>query len=130
MTDLTLDDLASPDGTDTEPEAQDSGTDDDSGGEWIGKLIDRLDERGMLDAIIAQQFDLDTSAMNDANIDPDDDSTDAETDAAELDAADVAQFGKLVIDNVGDVPMSQVVQYAEGNPKVVNQLIQEATGQE
>ena len=121
MTDLTLDDLAAPDegndgSTDTE-------TTDDSGdgGEWVGRLFDRLDERGYLDAIIAQQFDV---PMNDeSNIDPDD-STDSENDS--LDAGDVAQFGKLVIDNVGDVPMSQVVKYAENNPDVVDRLINKA----
>lgn len=124
MTDLTLDDLASPESSEPEPEPESSSSSSEKGGEWIGRLMDRLDERGYLDAIIAQQFDVDMTDSN-QNVDPTG-STDGENNT--LDASSVAQFGKLVIDNVGDVSMSKVVQYAESNPQVVNQLISEAMG--
>lgn len=118
-TDLTLADLAADDSSDSG-----SGGSDDTG-EWLGDLIDRLDERGYLDALITRQLDLDSQPMTD-------DTADGEVPAGEngggdVDAEAVAQFGKMVIDQVGDVPMSTVVQYAENNPEVVDNLIQEAT---
>jgi hypothetical protein len=48
--------------------------------------------------------------------------------APSLDADNIAQFGKLVIDEFGDVPVSQVVKIAEANPGQVNQAIQQQLG--
>ena len=126
MTDLTLDDLANGTTDDgSEPETTDDGS-DESTAEWANTLVERLDEKGVIDAVIAQQMGVD---MNDTNRTPTDSSTDTDTEAdvAGLDAGDVAQFGKLVIDNAGDVSMSKVVEYAENQPELVNRLIQQAT---
>lgn len=125
MTDLTLDDLASPSTNDDGDDVEATNDGDSGGGEWIDRLMNRLDERGYLDAIIAQQFDVN---MNDNAVDPGNDNSSTDTEDG-LSAANVAQFGKIVIDNVGDIPMSQVVQYAENNPDVVDQLINRAMGE-
>lgn len=119
MTDITLEDLAGSGGGTDEQDADGGG----GGGEWVGKLFDRLDDKGYLDAIIAQQFDVDTDMTQ-----PDETADDGET--GSIDAETVAQFGKMVIDQVGDVPMSEVVKYCESNPAVVNNIIQQATGDE
>lgn len=124
MSDITIEDLKA----DMESQT-DTGGGEESGGEWINELIDTLDSRGYLDPLI--QHSLGMEDMNPstgaAPAEP------AETDGGSvaLDAADVAQFGKMVIDSVGDVPMSKVVEFSESNPEQVNQLIEQATqGQE
>lgn len=119
MTDISFEDLAAEVGGDDEPEPE---PDDGDGGAWVKELFDRLDERGYLDAMIAQQFDLDPDAGVEASPDG------GAEGAADLGADEIARFGKLVIDNVGDVPVSTVVQYAEENPDTVDALVSRALG--
>lgn len=127
MTDLTLEDLANPvsssESSDGEPESE-SG---ESTAEWVDKLFDKLDEKGVVDAYIESQLglgDVDMSNNDKPSIEGD---SDGESGGIDLGAGDIAHFGKLVIDNVGDVSMSTVVQYAENNPEMVDKLIQKAT---
>lgn len=124
MGELTIDDLAADDGASTD----DGGGSGGDTADWVGDLIDRLDEKGVLDALVAQQVGLDPSEA--VAPEPDAGGADAAADAggADLDAATVATFGKLVIDNVGDVPVSEVVKYAESNPETVERMIDAATG--
>lgn len=128
--DVSLDDLKA------DQDAALGGDDDsdDSTAEFLEKVFDTLDERGYLDAMVAQQFDLDgvqsgTGETGDvpAAVDPDGGDPTGAASAGEVDAEAVARFGKLVIDNMGDVPMSKVVKIAESNPQTVNQVIQQAT---
>jgi len=118
MTDITLDDLAA-------DQAAEQDDDDGDSAEGVARFLDkwaeRLDEKGMLDAFLAKQMDMDATDIN---------TDDGGEQGDELDADAVATFGKLVIDNVGDVPMSKVVKYAESNPQMVNQMIKRATGGE
>jgi hypothetical protein len=121
-TDLTIQDLAA-DG-DAGGSSDDGGG--DGGGEWMVDLFDRLDDRGVLDLLIAEQFDVDPSAVADGPVE--DVETDATPDPAggdALDADTVARAGKLVIDTLGDVKMSQLVKLAEKNPEKVDRLIRQ-----
>jgi hypothetical protein len=119
VTDLTFEDLAAEVAGDDEPDEPD----DAGGGEWVREVFDRLDERGYLDALMAQQLDLDPGAAG-VEATPDG----GGEGAADLGAEEIARFGKLVIDNVGDVPVSTVVQYAENNPDTVDALVTRALG--
>lgn len=118
MTDLTLEDLSG-----SGDDGDDSDGESGSNSEWVGSLIERLDERGYLDALIAQQLDVDmtdTPAITD-----DGDENSEQTTSGELDHETVAHFGKLVLEEVGDIPISQVVKFAEANPDQVDNLIQQ-----
>jgi len=115
MTDLTLEDLAASGGG-SDDSGGSSSSSDESGGEWLVSLFDKLDERGYLDAYMAQQLDVDVPTEVEAS------GGGGDGDGS-LEAGDVAQFGKHVIDEVGDVPISKVVRFAETNPETVNQLI-------
>jgi hypothetical protein len=125
MSDLTIDDLAADEGATVESGGSGDGGDT---AEWVTDLIDRLDEKGVLDALIAQQVGADPEALAaEAPAVESDHAADAgvETD---LDADTVATFGKIVIDQYGDVPISQVVKAAESDPEAVEEAIDAALG--
>jgi hypothetical protein len=127
--DVTVDDLLSDETTIVSDDADDDG--DDSTAEFLEKVFDTLDERGYLDAMVTQGLDLDGEAANVPNEatgggsggDP---TSGGGVTADDLDAGTVATFGKVVIDEMGDVPISKVVKLAESNPQMVNQAIQHA----
>lgn len=127
MTDLTLEDLANPVSSSESSDGEAESESGESTAEWVDKLFDKLDEKGVVDAYIESQLglnDIDMSNSDKPSIEGD---SDGESGGIDLGAGDIAHFGKLVIDNVGDVSMSTVVQYAESNPEMVDKLIQKAT---
>jgi hypothetical protein len=125
MSDLTIDDLAADEGATVESGGSGDGGDS---AEWVTDLIDRLDEKGVLDALIAQQVGADPEAL--AAEAPAVEADHGGADAAEagIGADDVARIGKVVIDQYGDVPISQVVKAAESDPEAVEEAINAALG--
>lgn len=129
MSDLTIDDLAADEGATVESGGG-SGDDGDAA-EWIKEVFDRLDEKGVIDAYLQQQMGADPDALADeapaVDAAPADDAADAGV-GTDLDADTVATFGKIVIDQYGDVPISQVVKAAESDPEAVEEAINAALG--
>lgn len=119
MSDLSIEDLKA------DMEEQNDSAEDSGGGEWISDLVDKLDDRGYLDPLIQHSLGVDGSPTTGAsNVEPVE--TDGGGESSGISAGDVSKFGTMVIDSVGDVPMSQVVKFAEDNPEQVNQLIEQA----
>jgi hypothetical protein len=118
----TLADLAA----DAEVDTSDDG---DSGGSDLVELFEFVDDKVGLERMFMQSADLgggDGSAP--AEVPARTDGAGAEGDAGgaggpELNADNVAQLGKLVIDEFGDVPVSKVVKFAEANPSELNAAI-------
>jgi hypothetical protein len=125
MSDLTIDDLAADEGATVESGGSGDGGDS---AEWIGDLIDRLDEKGVLDALIAQQVGADPEALAGEAPEVESDHAGDAGVETDLDADTVATFGKIVIDQYGDVPISQVVKAAESDPEAVEEAIDAALG--
>lgn len=130
--DVGVDDLLSDEATIVADDG-DGGDGDDSTAEFLEKVFDTLDERGYLDAMVTQQLDLDGQNANVpsevAGSEGGGDPTASEgSPVDDLDADTVATFGKVVIDEMGDVPISKVVKLAESNPEMVDQAIQHAVG--
>lgn len=124
MTDLSIQDLKA----DMDAQLPDDPDSEDGGGEWVRELVDMLDQRGYLDPLIEQSLGVQGPAGS-APVQADGGDPAPEPAGVDLDADAVSQFGKLVIDSVGDVPMSTVVQYAESNPDQVDRLIEQALDQ-
>jgi hypothetical protein len=121
----TLADLAA----DAEVEPDDGGS--DSGGSDLVELFEFVDERVGLERMLMSQMDMGDLPEGAGDGAGDGVPTDgARTDGggsggADLSAESIAQFGKLVIDEFGDVPVSKVVKFAESNPEQVNEAISE-----
>jgi len=110
MPDLTLEDLANSESTESDAETAKSG-------ESLLELVEFLDTKGYLQPLM---FGIDNT--------PDADAPTAErtTDegVVELNAENVAQLADMILESrVGDVPISKIGQFAKQNPEKVNQLI-------
>ena len=123
MTDLTLEDLASG-GSDSG--AGDSGGSDGSSESFLD-LVQYLDESGYLGPIM---FGKDALGDDSGGIDMDDDPETTETGELTLNAENIARFGSEVVDNIGDVPLSRVVQFAENNPDRINAAVEDLKADE
>lgn len=138
MTDLTLEDLVStpePDPTEVATEAVETvetTASDEAGGEWLLELWDRMDEKGMIEPLLfgpeaGQQGPREQAQPQHANPieeeQPISEETEASQDGSDLDADDLAQFGKMVIDYSGDLQISEIVKMAEREPETVNMMI-------
>lgn len=139
MTDLTLEDLVSePEPASTEVateavEAVETTASDEAGGEWLLELWDRLDDKGMIEPLLfgpeaGQQGPREQAQpQHDPNPIEEENSlseeTEASQDGSDLDADDLAQFGKMVIDYSGDLKISEIVKMAEREPETVNMMI-------
>lgn len=119
MTDLELSDLADNNDTDT--------GDDSGGNEGLSRIADYMIENGYLDAMMAEQFG---ANMTQQPSNPGGGGDSSDDSGGDLDSEAVAKFGKQVIDQVGDVPMSTVVQFAENNPEQVDALIEQVVENE
>lgn len=121
MTDLTISDISAGNSAETDTSGGETATEDEkSTGEWLVEIFDRLDERGLVEPVL---FGPDSNISKQTP-----DGQPAEQgggDGMELDADAIADVGKTVIDTMGDVPISEVVKYAEKNPEQVNQLIEQ-----
>lgn len=124
-TDISLGDLAAGAAEETASEgaasaAADAAT-DESTGEWAMKIFDRLEEKGLLEPIL---FGPDSNIKESQTPTSESQTSDGgESDRRPVDADEIAEIGKTVIDTLGDVPISEVVKHAEENPEQVNQLI-------
>lgn len=117
MTDLKIGDISA--GSSGETEASETSTDDGKDtGEWLVEIFDRLDERGLVEPVL---FGPDSNINQTPSAEP----PEQDGDGVDLDADAIADIGKTVIDTMGDVPISEVVKYAEQNPEQVNQLIEQ-----
>lgn len=117
-----------PDTSDTS-EASDPSGDGRGSGEWVVDMIDKLDEKGMLDAILFGPEGAAQLSGADSGVERSDDGDGGEAiDADGLDADTIAQLGKQVIDTAGDRKISELVYLAENRPEKVNQLIQQNFG--
>jgi len=124
--DYSLSDLAADAGVSPDSDAESSG----------GSMLDAmrfLEDRGYLKQILAAsdmggqigETNADAQAIDTME------NTDTPTDSGdnvELDAQTISQFGRLVIDEFGDVPVSQVVKFADSNPDQLNQAIHDQLG--
>lgn len=117
MTDIELGSLSEGGGEATEAakEAAEEATDEAGTGEWLLEFTERLDDKGLLEPLL---FGPPEENGAEAAAEP------SRSSSPEIDAETVANIGKKVIDSMGDVPISQVVIYAEQNPEEVNQLIE------
>lgn len=100
-------------------------------GEWVVDLVDRLDEKGMLDAILfgpENAAKLDQGNAPERSLEQDGDGEPIDADAIDADA--IADLGKKIIDTAGDRKISEIVYMAEQRPEQVNQLISEHMGGE
>jgi hypothetical protein len=100
--------------------------DEQGSGEWVVELVDRLDEKGMLDAILfgpENAAKLDQGNAPERSVEQDGDGEPIDADAIDADA--IASLGKKIIDTAGDRKISEIVYMAEQRPEQVNQLINE-----
>lgn len=115
------------------PDPDDGG----GGGDSFLKALQFVDDRVGLDRLAAAQGILPQEELDggqaaqgagDVPAAPDGGDAPATTDGGEptLNAENIAQFGKVLLDARGDVSISQVVMFAENNPERVNQAISEA----
>lgn len=131
MTDISLKDLSAgevaqdPQKAKAATEAAGEAAEAEKGtGEWLSEVIDKLDEKGLIEPILFgpdSNISQESSPDQAANVDP-------KEAPAEIDAEQIAKFGKLTIDYVGDVPISEIVKLAEEEPEKVNQLIETQLG--
>lgn len=96
---------------------------DENTGEWMMELVDRLDDKGLLEPIL---FGKD-GAIPDADASVADQAGEGggEGGSKQFDADTLASIGKKVIDQAGDLQISQIVQLAEQHPDRVNAMIEE-----
>lgn len=116
MTDLTLDDLASgDDGDDGDTEAE--------SGESLLDLAEWAEEKGYLKPLLADKFGVDMEL----DADVPDAKPGEEPEGPPLTAENIAEFADAVTGQIGDVPLSQVAEFARENPEKVNAIIQQNT---
>jgi hypothetical protein len=145
--DLTLEDLASSEATEQAAEeaaetaaetAADAAADESPGdtAKWLTELYSQMREDGTLQAILfgpeaAQEMDR-------QQVDPrqqqmQEPTTNAETEAPSeqvdptdvIDAETIAAVGNVVIEKVGDMPISQVVEACEERPATINNVLEQ-----
>jgi len=113
----------------------------DDGGGGSGDLLDALqflDDRVGIQRLLAASphldLDLDLDGVEPASGDGTVPTTDGGqvggTTGVEMNAGNISQFGKVVLDQYGDVPVSQVIQAVEANADEVNDQIAAAVGDE
>lgn len=126
MTDISMSDLAASSAGETASGAAEAAADaatDESTGEWAMKIFDRLEEKGLLEPIL---FGPESNISETQTPAGEGQTTEGgESGEVAVDADQIAEIGKTVIDTLGDVPISEVVKYAESNPEQVNQLIEQ-----
>jgi len=117
--DLTLDDLAGGAGEAAEAadQAADAAEQAADSGESLMELIEFVDDRGYLEPLLFGTDALSGDTQTDATM-----NTDTDTDV-ELSAQNIAALSERIINQVGDVPLSKVAQFAEQNPDKVNGII-------
>jgi hypothetical protein len=119
--DLTLDDLAGGAGeaADAADQATNAAEQAADSGESLMELIEFVDDRGYLEPLLFGTDALSGDTQTDATMNTD---TDTDTDV-ELSAKNIAALSERIINQVGDVPLSKVAQFAEQNPDKVNGII-------
>lgn len=138
MGDMTLDDLTS-----DSSNGSSSSSGGGSGGEWITNVIDKLDEKGILEPMIfGEQRSMDEiRAENEGSAAADQaaqqqptggDTADAAAAAQQLDADQLKQVMLEVYDRTDMVPgldddpkLSDLIKLVDSSPEMVNGLIQE-----
>jgi hypothetical protein len=111
---------------DASAEPESGGESGESGDSFL-KALQYIDSRVGLDRLAAAQGIIPEQAVESAGDVP---ATDGSGDAERppLTASSIAQFGKILLDQQGDVSISQVVKFAESHPDRVNQAIAQAVG--
>lgn len=122
--DITLADLATSAGSSTS-EAASAAADaaDESTGEWVLELYERLEDDGMLQAIL---FGPDALERPDgADVPADVDGAHAAAQGGHVDAELVADALEDVKKTVGDLRISQLVELTRENPDLVDRLLED-----
>jgi hypothetical protein len=120
--DLSLSDLAGGDDSGGGSDSANSGGSGGDGGESFKDLLEFLDDRGMLEPLMfgnnANGGDAQTPNPN-----PNPDGDGGESTGKELNATNIAAFGRMVKGQFGDVSLSQIINMADANPDRINQAI-------
>lgn len=123
---ITLENLASSAGSSSASEAASAAADaaDESTGEWVLELYERLEDDGMLQAIL---FGPDALERPDgADVPADVDGAHAAAQGGpDVDAELVADALEDVKETVGDLRISQLVELTRENPDLVDRLLED-----
>lgn len=119
---ITIDDLAADSGASSAASAAADAAGDEDTGQWFLELYEKLQDDGMLEAIMfgpdampdeAPPEDVDASALEDGAGDVD------------VDAEIVADALEDVKNSVGDLQLSQLIKLTRENPDLVDNLLEE-----
>ncbi len=124
--DLSLEDLAGGSGS----SAGSAGSADDSTGEWLTNLYDRVQKDGYLDMFV-EQYIGETRDMSEIQSDSQQQTENTQT-AADISADKVQELLLKLYDHSGQIPglsddpkLSEVIKLVDANPEMADKLIRQ-----